>query len=300
MIFLPQRHQDTKNLLALENPKVKADSSCTMKHKNLIILATAFLAALVPFLFWRATWFGRSLSDQEIDKYLAGDKPLHVQHALSQVSERIVAGRIRPDDAARWYPRIAALSRHASPEIRSTDAWVMGQDNTSEEFHRALLGLLRDPEPLVRRNAALSLVRFGDPGARAELLLMLRPYPIRSPQSGKVTLRLAEQEAANPGTLLARLEVGAGEKIEIRSPLPGLVDKKLVVDGQSVEAGAPIMVLAPAPEQVWEALRALVLVGRSEDLPEVERLVRGRAGEGSNDKISQQAELTIRAIRARP
>jgi hypothetical protein len=270
-----------------------------MKHKNVIILATAFLAALVPFLFWRATWFGRGLSDREIDQYLAADKPLHIQHALSQVSERILAGKIRPGDSARWYPRVAALSQHPSPEIRSTDAWVMGQDNTSEEFHGALRKLLDDPEPLVRRNAALSLVRFGDPSSRPEVLLMLRPYSVLSPRSGKVTPRLAEQDAVNPGTLLARLDVGTGEAVEIRSPLPGVVDKRLVGAGQSVEAGSPIMLLAPASEQLWEALRALVLVGRREDLPEVERILRASGDQGSNDRIRQQAELTARAIRGR-
>ena len=175
----------------------------------------------------------------------------------------------------------------------------MGQDNRSEEFHQALLKLVRDPEPLVRRNAALSLVRFGDLNARAELLSMLRPYAVPSPRFGKVTLRLAEQEAVNPGTLLARLDAGGKETVEIRSPLPGLVDKRLVVDVQSVEAGSPIMVLSPAPEQTWEALRALVLVGRAEDLPEIERIVRASGEYGSNDRIRQQAELTVRAIRSR-
>ena len=269
-----------------------------MKHKNLIILMTALLAALVPFLFWRATWFGRRLSDREIDQYLAGDKPLHIQHALSQVSERIIAGKMLPADSARWYPRIAALSRHSSPEIRSTDAWVMGQDNTSEEFHGALRRLLDDPDPLVRRNAALSLVRFGDPSARPELLRMLRPYSIRTPLPGKVNLRLAEQDAVNPGTLLARLDPGSGENIEIRSPLPGVVDKRLVGEGQNVDQGTTIMLLAPSSEQLWEALRALVLVGRAEDLPDVER-IRASADAGSNDRIKQQAELTVRAIRGR-
>lgn len=270
-----------------------------MKQRNVIILMTALLAALVPFLFWRATWFGRRLSDKEIDQYLAADKPLQVQHALAQVSERIIAGTLRPDDAARWYPRVAALARHLSPEIRSTDAWVMGQDNKSEEFHQALLTLVGDADPLVRRNAALSLVRFGDLNARKELLLMLRPYSIRSPRPGRVTLRLAEQDAVNPGTLLARLDVGTKDPVEIRSPLPGVVDRRVVADGQVVAAGSEIMVLSPSPEQLWEALRALVLVGRVEDLPEVERILRTPRQDGSSDRIRQQAELTVRAIRSR-
>jgi vesicle coat complex subunit len=46
----------------------------------------------------------------------------------------------------------------------------MGFDNTSQEFHNALLKLLHDQEPIVRRNAALALVRFNDNSGREELL----------------------------------------------------------------------------------------------------------------------------------
>ena len=47
----------------------------------------------------------------------------------------------------------------------------MGQDNKSEEFHQALLSLLNDNDPLVRRNAALQLVRFGDGSGKARVTL---------------------------------------------------------------------------------------------------------------------------------
>ena len=66
----------------------------------------------------------------------------------------------------KFYPRILELAKSPTGEVRKTVAWVMGQDNTSEEFHRALLSLLGDSEPLVRRNAALQLVRFGDASGR--------------------------------------------------------------------------------------------------------------------------------------
>lgn len=270
------------------------------KRRNLLLLGMSALLALVPFLFWRATWFGRRLDNEEIDRYLAANKPRLVQHALAQIAERAIRGNMLPADAARWNPRIASLAQHSMPEIRSTAAWVMGQDNTSVDFHQALLCLLHDVEPLVRRNAALSLVRFADMSAREELLAMLRPYAVQSPRAGTLSLRLAEQDAVNPGTLLARLNVEGKQVIEIRSPLPGFVRKRLVAEGQSVGAGAQIIVLAPAPEQVWEALRALVLVGRPEDLPEVERFARlGRDEDGMTDKIRKQAELTAQSIRNR-
>jgi hypothetical protein len=44
-------------------------------------------------------------------------------------------------------------------------------------------------------------------------------------------------------------------------------------------------------------LRALVLVGRSEDLPDVEPYARGIAG--MPDSIRQQAQQTARAIQSR-
>ena len=59
-----------------------------------------------------------------------------IQHALAQLETRIEA---RDPRVKQWYPQIVALATDPVDEIRVTDAWVMGQDNTSEEFHRALL-----------------------------------------------------------------------------------------------------------------------------------------------------------------
>src|SRR2546425_6566299 len=138
----------------------------------LIILAVLFI--IVPFLTWYGTWFGRKLSDEDIATYLADEKnPRHVQHALSRIEERIEGG----DPAVKkFYPQVVALTKSPFGEIRKTAAWVMGQDNTSEEFHRALIDLLNDNEPLVRRNAALQLVRFGDASGRPELRAMMQSF----------------------------------------------------------------------------------------------------------------------------
>jgi hypothetical protein len=136
-------------------------------------MALGFLFVLMPFLFWRQTWFGGPLSSREIGKYLQdSEHPRKIQHALSQICDRIVRG----DAAVKpWYPEVAALAKHSKPEIRTMAAWVMGQDNTSELFHQTLLAQLHDPEIMVRRNAALGLVRFGDASGRAELVGMLQP-----------------------------------------------------------------------------------------------------------------------------
>ena len=259
------------------------------------MLALVLAFVLVPFLFWRGTWFGRPLSDDETGRYLADtEHPRKTQHVLVQLGERIVRG---DPGVKRWYPQIRALAAHPSPEIRATAAWGMGQDNQAEEFHGALRDLLLDSEPLVRRNAALSLVRFGDAGGKRELLMMLRPYAVAASQAGTLAIRLREGDPVNPGTLLARIEAGQGERVELRSPLPGRVQQWLKPEGSVVQQDAPVVLLAPGEDQVWEALRALYLIGDANDLEDVERFARGV--EGMPDRVRQQAQLTAEAIRRR-
>src|SRR6185295_20016787 len=96
--------------------------------------------------------------DAEISKYLADyQHPRHVQHALLQIQDRIEK---KDPTTKRWYPQILELTENPETEFRLTVAWVMGSDNTSPEFHNALKQLVEDREPIVRRNAALALVRF--------------------------------------------------------------------------------------------------------------------------------------------
>jgi hypothetical protein len=58
-----------------------------------------------------------------------------------------------------------------------------------------------------------------------------------------------------------------------------------------------VLRLAPDAEFVYEALRALFLVGAEEDLPEVERYAAGVAG--MPERVNQQAAQTAKAIRSR-
>jgi Biotin-requiring enzyme len=170
----------------------------------------------------------------------------------------------------------------------------MGQDNKSAEFHVALAKLLADPNPMVQSNAALSLVRFGDDSGHAQIVAMLRPYAMPAPFAGKLKTRLKPGDMVNPGTLLAHLERG-GQSREVRSQVPGTVDRWLVGDGSTVSDGQPMLLIAPSESMVWEALRALFLVGHSDDLPTVLRF----AAEGTSSQIVQQAQSTAAAIRAR-
>jgi hypothetical protein len=258
----------------------------------------AALFIILPFLAWYGTWFGRALSDDDIEKYLRDEKPRHAQHALSQVAERMAKGDA---SARRWYPHIVALTTHPVADLRMTAAWVMGGDNRSEEFHVALVRLLDDAEPIVRRNAALALVRFGDSRGRPELLAMLRPFTVKSNAGGTALTVLTEGTPVKRESMLAKYRTGSDARRptdELRSPLPGKIEKAMLREGDAFQAGSELFVLAPDSASVWEALRALYLVGETDDLSDVERYARGGV-EGMSDEIKRQAALTAEAIKRR-
>jgi biotin carboxyl carrier protein len=260
----------------------------------LAIVVLALLFVLMPFLFWNATWFGRPIIDNQIAKALADrSHPREIQHVLSQFETRIEKG---DPSVRRWYPQMVALAKDPIDEIRVTDAWAMGQDNTAPEFHSALLGMLNDPNPMVQRNAALSLVRFQDDSGHAQIVSMLRPYVMTAPMAGRISTRLKTGEIVNPGTLVGHIEA-EGKSNEVRSQVPGTVDRWLVSNDAAVRADQPILLLAPNESMAWEALRALFLTGRPEDLPDVDRFIRG--GDGMSPQVGVQAEATNRAIRER-
>ena len=147
------------------------------RTQKLLFFVTAWLICLMPFLFWWNTWFGRKLSDQQLNEYLHDTKkPRHIQQALVQVGERIT----RQDATAKqWYPDLVRLAADPVEEVRNTDAWVMGQDTSGAGFHEALLKMLADPSPMVRGNAALSLVRFGDASGRPQIVALLQSAEVR-------------------------------------------------------------------------------------------------------------------------
>ena len=258
----------------------------------ILLLAALFVAA--TFLAWYFSWFGRGLSDEKITEYLADlEKPRHVQHALLQVQQRIE----RSDgNVKQWYPQLITLSGSPETEFRLTVAWLMGFDNKAKEFHDALLKLLQDPEPIVRRNAALALVRFEDHSGREELLSALRPYPLKSPANGVVASSLQEGATVARRALLARIQQADGKVVEIRSPLPGKINKVLKQNGSQVTRDEEVLSLNSDEDSIWEALRALALIGTGDDVP----LVQGYAESSeASARIKEQAALTIRSIKSR-
>jgi HEAT repeat len=273
---------------------VQARKPGMSRTQKLLFFVTAWLICLMPFLFWWNTWFGRKLSDRQVKEYLHdAKKPRHIQQALVQVGERIT----RQDSTAKnWYPDLVRLAADPVEEVRNTDAWVMGQDTAGAGFHEALLKLLSDSSPMVRGNAALSLVRFGDASGRLQILALLQPAQIISPESGRIIDADRPGTAIHQGGLIAKLEYGQKQIAEIRSPIPGRI-RSVAGTGANVAAGAEVAVVDPANEQVWEALRALYLIGQLDDLPAIRPYERD-VPDVSND-VRQQATETEQAIRKR-
>lgn len=280
-------------------PAVVEDSPARPRHRmstrnRLLFFVTAWLIVLMPFLFWWSTWFGRHLSDKQITEYLNDDKhPRHIQHALVQLGERMARQNA---GATRWYPQLLRLASHPVEEVRNTDAWVMGQDTSAKVFHEALLEMLQDSSQMVRGNAALSLVRFGDAAGRPQIVALLQPATVVAPAAGRLIDIDKIGTSVRQGGLIAKLQDGS-RTTEIRAPLSGRIRTLSVGRGASVASGAEVVTIDPSSEQVWEALRALYLVGQLDDLAAIR--VYERNIPEIPDRLREQAVLTQRAIETR-
>lgn len=282
--------------MAMASPRSKPSMST---RNRVLFFFTAWLIVLMPFLFWWNTWFGRQLSDKQLTVYLQDERhPRHIQHALVQIGERMAR---HDPSVTRWYSDAVRLSSYPVEEVRNTDAWVMGQDVASKEassagFHEALLKMLNDPALTVRGNAALSLVRFGDATGRPQIIALLQPAKVTATRPGKVVDTSVPGTTIHQSGIVAKLQQ-AGQTIDVRSPITGRLRALSVQTGQTVAAGAEIATIDPGTEQVWEALRALYLVGQPEDLAAV--LPYERELPDIPDHVRQQAMETEKAIRAR-
>ena len=257
--------------------------------KPILFLAGLFVVATC--LAWYFSWFGRELSDADISKYLADEgNPRHVQHALSQIQQRMERGDA---NAKHWYPQLITLSGNPETEFRLTVAWLMGFDNTAPEFHNALLKLVHDEQPLVRRNAALALVTFNDNSGREELIAILKPYVLKAPVDGVVASSMHEGSTVNRRTPLARIQQSDGKVAELRSPLPGRVNQIFKPNGSQITHDEDLISLNSDEQSVWEALRGLAIVGKPEDLPVIESYA---SSSDASARIKEQASLTSRSI----
>jgi biotin carboxyl carrier protein len=276
---------DTQTTVPLQVNRIRASGP-------ILILAALFLVA--TFLAWYFTWFGRGLSDADISKYLSDTRnPRHVQHALLQIQQRIERG---DPSAKSWYPQILTLSSSSETEFRLTVAWLMGFDNRSAEFHNSLLTLVNDNEPIVRRNAALALVRFNDDHGHDELVAILKPFAVKSNATGVVSSTLRAGSDVSRGTLLARVEQPDGKVVEIRSPLPGKIEQIFKANGVQVNSGDEVLTLNSDEASVWEGLRGLSFIGKPADLPLVQSYADASA---VTQRVKEQAKSTANAIQVR-
>jgi biotin carboxyl carrier protein len=280
-------------------PAVAEDSPARPRHRmstrnRLLFFLTAWLIVLMPFLFWWSTWFGRHLSGTQITEYLNDNKhPRHIQHALVQLGERMA----RQDAGATlWYPQLLSLASHPVEEVRNTDAWVMGQDTSAAAFHETLLKMLQDSSQIVRGNAALSLVRFGDAAGRPQIIALLQPAIVVAPAAGRVIDVDKIGTSVRQGGLIAKLQNGE-RTTEIRAPITGRIRALSIGTGATVAAGAELAAIDPNSEQVWEALRALYLIGQLDDLPAI-RIYERNVPE-IPDRLREQALLTEKSILSR-
>jgi hypothetical protein len=198
--------------------------------------------------------------------------------------------------ATRWYPQLLRLASHPVEEVRNTDAWVMGQDTSAAPFHEMLLKMLQDSSQMVRGNAALSLVRFGDAAGRPQIVALLQPAVVVASAAGRVIDADKIGTSVRQGGLIAKLR--NGERItEIRAPITGRIRTLSVATGDIVAGGREVAAIDPNSEQVWEALRALYLVGQPDDLPAI-RIYERNVPE-IPDRLREQAVLTEKSIQTR-
>ena len=215
----------------------------------------------MPFLFWWNTWFGRHLSDQQLTEYLHDDKkPRHIQHALVQLGDRISPGT-RSE---------AVVSRPAAPLHKPSGGSSqyrrlgMGQDTSAPGFHDALVKMLQDQSPMVRGNAALSLVRFGDSTGRPQIVALLQPAQITAPAAGTIVDADRPGTAIHQGGLVAKLKADESSQPLNPSPIPGRI-RSVAQTGAKVASGTELAVIDPRHGSGMGSLRALYLSANLED-----------------------------------
>ncbi len=212
-------------------------------RNRLLFFFTAWLLVLMPFLFWWSTWFGRALTAKEMNEYLNDNAhPRHIQHAIVQLGQRMSQ---HDASAAQWYGDLVRLASNSHEEVRSTDAWVMGQDTAGPGFHDALLKMLVDSSVVVRGNAALSLVRFGDASGRAQIVSLLQPVVITATSAGRVIDAAAIGTSVHQDGLVAKVQGADSQIHELRSPVAGRV-RVVAGTGANVTAGASVATVDPA------------------------------------------------------
>ncbi len=260
----------------------------------LLVTLAAVLSIMIPYIAWRSTWFGARLSDGQIRASLAGEKPRDIQHALEELSRRLGSG---DPETAEFFPLVLEVAKHEEPTVRLTSAWFMGDEGKNPQFREALLTLIADEHPGVRHNAALGLSRFNDPAARDVLVEMLEPTSVSTPHPGTIETLAREGKTVRAGERVATVISDSGETRDVTAPTGGKIENISATRQQVVNVGDHLCRISPEKTQLFEALRALYLVGNSDDIPAIEPF--SRQGSGVSEQVRLQAEATLKQIRAR-
>jgi hypothetical protein len=235
------------------------------RAQKLLFFLTAWLICLMPFLFWWNTWFGRKLSDQQLNEYLHDTKkPRHIQQALVQVGERIT----RQDaNAQTVVSRLGAAGVRSSGRSAQHRRLGYGAGYLGAGFHEALVEDARRSFAHGSGNAALSLVRFGDASGRPQIVALLQPAQITSPQAG-THRRCGPPRHCHPSRWIDREAGDTAEQIaEIRSPIPGGFVRSLGPGRTSRRSGN--CRCRSFNRAGVGGLRALYLVGQPDDIPAI-------------------------------
>lgn len=257
---------------------------------GIIIVATAGIGAAS----WFSSSFDRGLTDDQILERLdPGAPPRDVQHALTQLEERLGP---RYEGRERFREPVAALARSEHVEIRRQVAWVMGRE-PAEVYRERLARMLVDEDAGVRLNAACSLSNFNDPRARPRLLEGLGSFEVVAPASGSLDMKVKAGEPASLGAALGVVETGDGS-VDVRTPMNGFVARLPKGKTGRVIKGEAVLVVAPDPKVVRNVLVALRFVGRLEDLPRLEPFAEG-AVDRMGDDVAREAQTAIAAIKTR-
>jgi len=126
---------------------------------------------------------------------------------------------------------------------------------------------------------------------------MLNPFTVNAPVGGTLESNLSKAASVSRGTLLARIREPNGEIAAMRSPLSGSIDNIIAATGSPVTTGQAILTIKSDEQSIWEALRALAVVGTPGDLQLIGSYASGAAT--SSDRLKQQATLTANAIKSR-
>ncbi|MAE75662.1 MAG: hypothetical protein CMJ85_02190 [Planctomycetes bacterium] len=278
------------------------------KGPRVIILIPLLVACiLLPFVFWKQTWFGEALGAEDIITRIDAisgpntqQRDLRrAQHAIEQISKRVAThAKTGKGDPKQFYAKVIALAGHEEAVIRETVAWLMGEDAKEPSFAKPLRALVADDQPIVRRNAALSLGKRRDLAALPVLRAMLLPFPIQAPAAGEIVGIVPSVYGVCRGVEIARIRTASGSVETVRTPvLGGKTGRVLASKGGTVAAGAIICSVMPSSREVFYALICLHEIGTAAELPLLKPYLEPSADYGR--KVAEQAKRTRVAIEKR-